>query len=121
MASRKALYYHDARVFSLKLKIPFFFLFSLMSMRGFRNKVVSFSPRLRKLPGHGLYHEIWTRYNRKDFTCLFSTRKSIAIVGGGLAGLSTAYHLLEKCSSTEITIFDQAPAGAGGASSVAGG
>ena len=53
---------------------------------------------------------------------------NIAIVGGGLAGLSTAYHLLDIASRDDdvrkglrITIFDKAKVGEGGASSVAGG
>ena len=45
----------------------------------------------------------------------------IGVIGGGLAGLSTAYHILEKCPSADITIIDQNSPGAGGASSVAGG
>ena len=47
--------------------------------------------------------------------------QNIAIVGGGLAGLSTAYHLLKNSPSSSITIFDKSPPGQGGASSVAGG
>lgn len=48
--------------------------------------------------------------------------QNIAIVGGGLAGLSTAFHLLEKSESRcRVTIFDTAPVGTSGASSVAGG
>jgi len=53
--------------------------------------------------------------------------KKIAIVGGGLAGLSTAFHLLELATSSkgmslDITILDKEPhAGIGGASAVAGG
>jgi hypothetical protein len=51
--------------------------------------------------------------------------QNIAIVGGGLAGLSTAFHLLEKTerrdSRCRVTIFDTAPVGTSGASSVAGG
>jgi hypothetical protein len=54
---------------------------------------------------------------------------NVAIIGGGLAGLSTAYHLLEIAGSNknkyprgiQITIFDKALVGEGGASSVAGG
>jgi hypothetical protein len=46
---------------------------------------------------------------------------SIGIVGGGLAGLSTAYHLLQKSPTLNITILDKALPGFGGASSVAGG
>jgi hypothetical protein len=52
----------------------------------------------------------------------------IAIAGGGLAGLSTAFHLLEKTqarnsnsSRCQVTIFDTALVGTAGASSVAGG
>ena len=56
----------------------------------------------------------------------------VAIVGGGLAGLSTAYHLLDSSieqreerggggGGLHITIFDKAEVGEGGASSVAGG
>lgn len=48
--------------------------------------------------------------------------RKLAIVGGGLAGLSTAFHLLEKTPHTfQITIIDKAPVGQAGASSVAGG
>ena len=52
--------------------------------------------------------------------------KNIAIVGGGLAGLSTAYHLLRYSIDHNIvlpslTIIDKAEPGKGGASSVAGG
>jgi len=45
----------------------------------------------------------------------------VVVIGGGLAGLSTAYHLLEKSPSSDITIIDQQSPGAGGASAVAGG
>jgi hypothetical protein len=56
--------------------------------------------------------------------------RRVAIVGGGLAGLSTAYHLLQKTaadctlsssSCLDITILDPAMVGMAGASSVAGG
>jgi hypothetical protein len=53
--------------------------------------------------------------------------QNIAIVGGGLAGLSTAFHLLDKTqtqahnSPCRVTILDTAPVGTAGASSVAGG
>ena len=47
--------------------------------------------------------------------------QNIAIVGGGLAGLSTAYHLLKNSPTSSITIFDKTLPGQGGASSVAGG
>ncbi len=52
--------------------------------------------------------------------------KKIAIVGGGLAGLSTAYHLLSYSISRNmeipsITVIDKTTVGKGGASSVAGG
>ncbi|CAB9508041.1 oxidoreductase [Seminavis robusta] len=51
----------------------------------------------------------------------------IAIVGGGLAGLSTAFHLLERHQEQRlftplaITILDKDSVGTGGASAVAGG
>lgn len=52
--------------------------------------------------------------------------KNVAIVGGGLAGLSTAYHLLRysidhSIELPSVTILDKAEPGKGGASSVAGG
>lgn len=57
--------------------------------------------------------------------------RNIAIVGGGLAGLSTAFHLLEQANQSngstrggplKITILDKASGpGTGGASAVAGG
>lgn len=57
-----------------------------------------------------------------------TTSNNVAVVGGGLAGLATAYHLLEKKKSSElfsgdihVTIFDKASVGTQGASSVAGG
>ena len=51
----------------------------------------------------------------------FEGRK-IAVVGGGLAGLSVAFHLLEKTNaSIKLTLLDKAEPGCGGASSVAGG
>lgn len=62
---------------------------------------------------------------------LFGTKQnireinSVAIVGGGLAGLSTAFSLLSKTSSSgqvpRITVFDTENPGCGGASAVAGG
>ena len=54
---------------------------------------------------------------------LFSTKpENIAIVGGGLGGLSTAYHLRQALGQdVHITIFDKCNVGEGGASSVAGG
>ena len=50
-----------------------------------------------------------------------SSPQNIGIVGGGLAGLSTAFHLLEKIDNVQITVIDKALPGQGGASSVAGG
>jgi protoporphyrinogen oxidase len=45
----------------------------------------------------------------------------VAIIGGGLAGLSTAFQLLQKSPKINVTIFDKATVGTSGASSVAGG
>jgi hypothetical protein len=65
------------------------------------------------------------RYTTQQFG-LSSTRSSndihsVAIIGGGLAGLSTAHHFIQKQPGIQITIFDKAPVGTAGASSVAGG
>lgn len=46
---------------------------------------------------------------------------NVGIIGGGLAGLATAFHLTEKRPSANLTIIDKALPGVGGASSVAGG
>lgn len=47
---------------------------------------------------------------------------NLGIVGGGLAGLSTAFHILDKTQGAcHVTIYDTSPVGTGGASSVAGG
>ena len=45
----------------------------------------------------------------------------VAVIGGGLAGLATVFHILEKRPETEVTVFDKTAIGTGGASSVAGG
>lgn len=52
------------------------------------------------------------------------TPRHLAILGGGLAGLGTAYHFLDKCSADDVenvTIWDRSAVGQGGASAVAGG
>ena len=65
-------------------------------------------------------HSLTTTFHQTRL--LASSRQDIAIVGGGLAGLSVAYHLLEKLGDdVNITIFDKTDPGKGGASSVAGG
>ena len=49
----------------------------------------------------------------------------VGIVGGGLAGMSAAFHLLDVARSEKkgmhITVFDSCNVGEGGASAVAGG
>jgi len=47
--------------------------------------------------------------------------RKLAVLGGGLAGLSTVYFILNKSREYEITVFDKAAVGCSGASSVAGG
>lgn len=54
-------------------------------------------------------------------SALWSTPKDICVIGGGLAGLSTTFHLLEKNPDVRVTIIDKTDVGKGGASSVAGG
>jgi len=62
---------------------------------------------------------------REKSTLALHSPSHISIVGGGLAGLSTAYHFLSKVDSTEagasVTIYDKYDVGEGGASAVAGG
>ena len=49
-------------------------------------------------------------------------RISVGIVGGGLSGLATAYHLAQSVRVQSLTIYDEAPGpGIGGASAVAAG
>ncbi len=58
----------------------------------------------------------------RQWSTSLAASPKIAIVGGGLAGLSTAYHLLEQATnSLHVTIWDKEPVGVGGASAVAGG
>lgn len=58
---------------------------------------------------------------RGAHACLQSPKK-IAVIGGGLAGLATVFHLLDKQpEAVHVTVFDKAQVGTGGASSVAGG
>ena len=56
---------------------------------------------------------------------LSASPQRIGIVGGGMAGLSCAYHLLRKTSQegnpVRVTILDEDEVGRKGASSVAGG
>lgn len=82
---------------------------------------------------HKSLHGPGARHGSTVTTSLETERKPtlprrVAIVGGGLAGLSTAYHLLQKTaadvnlsSCLDITILDPAMVGMAGASSVAGG
>jgi len=93
---------------------------------------------------HSCFSKLGILQSRRSFLLLSSTRlastlssphetKRIAIVGGGLAGLSTVFHLLEQAINNSnsqeytvqpplnITVFDKSTAGSGGASSVAGG
>jgi len=78
---------------------------------------------MSRLLSVGAFHtNHFTTATLRQTRLLATPRQDIAIVGGGLAGLSTAYHLLEKLGNdVNITIFDKAEPGQGGASSVAGG
>jgi len=78
-----------------------------------------FMSRLLSIGAFQIHHLSTTVPQTRLFA---SSQQKIAIVGGGLAGLSTAFHLLEKLGDdVQITIFDKTKPGAGGASSVAGG
>jgi FAD dependent oxidoreductase len=70
------------------------------------------------------------RYQDLSLSCAAGREadlQRIIIVGGGLAGLSTAFHLLQQrqerkiTSPLELTILDKCQVGMGGASTVAGG
>lgn len=61
------------------------------------------------------------RFNALSTSTLGSTPKDICVIGGGLAGLSTTFHLLEKNPHVRVTVIDKTDVGKGGASSVAGG
>ena len=61
------------------------------------------------------------RFNAFSISALGSTPKDICVIGGGLAGLSTTFHLLEKNPHVHVTVIDKTDVGKGGASSVAGG
>ena len=61
------------------------------------------------------------RSSNTESRMIASPPQNVAVVGGGLAGLSTVYHLLEKIDNVQITVLDKALPGQGGASSVAGG
>jgi ribulose 1,5-bisphosphate synthetase/thiazole synthase len=66
---------------------------------------------------HGLTRRLFSKQK-----ALFASNSphNIAIIGGGLAGMATAYHLVNKMPCN-ITIFDAQPVGKGGASAIAGG
>ena len=61
--------------------------------------------------------------NRSVSRCHLHSSRRVAIVGGGMAGLSVAYHLINQAEphTLDITIIDKASVGEGGASAVAGG
>lgn len=51
-----------------------------------------------------------------------SKPRSFVVIGGGLAGLSTTFHLLTNaCPGSTLKVIDKSPVGKGGASAVAGG
>lgn len=62
----------------------------------------------------------WLRASAQSSKPLQSPRK-IAVIGGGLAGLATVFHIIDKQPGVHVTVFDKVPVGTGGASSVAGG
>lgn len=77
-----------------------------------------------KAPGTPPFNSVGGFNNRRNMSVpknhqLMGHR--VGIIGGGLAGLSAAYHLLKKSPSSDITIIDPNSPGTGGASSVAGG
>lgn len=80
--------------------------------------------------GHSVATRCLSNILQSRSMVLSSVPKKVSIVGGGLAGLSVAYNLLDLVASSkddrdakgmQITIYDKARVGEGGASSVAGG
>ena len=59
---------------------------------------------------------------RSFSTAVSADKHGFTVVGGGLAGLSTVFHLLSKVDNgVHVTVVDKAPVGTAGASAVAGG
>ncbi|KAL7466037.1 hypothetical protein ACHAXS_006331 [Conticribra weissflogii] len=84
---------------------------------------------LLKVPSNKLSMSLMSSNSNEDKLQSRTRNQNIAIIGGGLAGLSVAYHLLDGLKNSQlnpsnrlrITIYDKAEVGEGGASSVAGG
>jgi len=115
---RRRLFQNRIRHFSIiaYFTIMFFALYSVSSSKAL-SIIRSYHPRA----AHG-------KWSRRCSNNVLKAQKRIGIVGGGLAGLSVAYHLLEHSSMLppnerpKVTVFDQASSpGIFGASAVAGG
>ena len=89
--------------------------------RSRRKKCINLGVRERRnaFLSRSIGNYIGDKYTDSRNLSLMSHR--IGVIGGGLAGLSIAYHLLEKSPSSDITIIDPRSPGTGGASAVAGG
>jgi len=89
----------------------------------FSTRKICFTKRVRERPNPFLSISIGNcigdEYSGARNLSLKAQR--IAVIGGGLAGLSTVYHILEKSPSSDVTIIDPRSPGTGGASAVAGG
>jgi flavin-dependent dehydrogenase len=66
-----------------------------------------------------LLHRSLPRVELRCCTRLYMTK--VCVYGGGLAGLSLSYHLLQLPTQWDLTIVDTHPVGTGGASAIAGG
>lgn len=93
--------------------------------------VASLADNVMRLPvRNAALHQAVGRRRRRPFEMHASLGdapntkgNNVAVVGGGLAGLSVSFQLLEKSRGTkmQLTIIDKNLPGEGGASSVAGG
>lgn len=107
-------------------RLPFLYILLLMSMQSVRLSFGFFSSQASQRSHCRVRRNEISRLlqstAREHETTSSDGIKNVGIVGGGLAGLSTAYHLLQRQPSLHITILDTTKGpGQGGASAVAGG
>jgi len=58
---------------------------------------------------HGLARSSFSRIIRQSYSTSFSEPRNVAILGGGITGLASAYYLSQKIPSAKITIYEAGP------------